>query len=182
MTEISTRYRALADEFRRRLAAVPDDGWGSSTPCEGWAVRDVLGHVLESYRAMPGHVGQPIEPKSSLADDPLGAFDGVDAAMQAFLEDPARADLEYDGYFGRTSVAKTVDGFLCFDLLVHGWDIARATGQDETMPAGEVHTVYEAALGMGDMLRYDGVCGAEVTVAQDAPEQDRLLGLLGRTP
>ncbi|MGA8115738.1 MAG: TIGR03086 family metal-binding protein [Actinocatenispora sp.] len=182
MTDISLRYRALADEFGRRLAAVPDDGWDNATPCAGWTTRDLLGHVLDSYRNMPGSVGQPIEPTSSVKDDPLAAWSEVDTAMQGFLDDPARADLEYDGYFGRTTVAKTVDSFLGFDLLVHAWDVARATGQDETLPADEVHQVYQAALGMGDMLRSDGVCGPEVPVPADAPEQDRLLGLLGRTP
>lgn len=71
---------------------------------------------------------------------------------------------------------------LGLDLLVHGWDIARATGQDETLPAQEVHRVYGDALSLGDNLRLDGVCGPAVEVPDDASEQDRLLGLLGRTP
>ncbi len=182
MTEISTRYRALADEFGRRLAAVPADSWDKPTPCEGWAVRDLLSHVIDSYQRMPGAVGQPIEPKASVADEPLAAWAEVDTAMQEFLEDPARAGAEYDGAFGRTTVAQTVDSFLGFDLLVHAWDLARATGQDETLPADEVHRVYEIALGLGDNLRSAGVCGPEVKVPADAPEQDRLIGLLGRTP
>ncbi|WP_203963994.1 hypothetical protein [Actinocatenispora thailandica] len=45
-----------------------------------------------------------------------------------------------------------------------------------------MHATYEQAVGMGDMLRADGVCGSEVPVPPDAPEQDRLLGLLGRDP
>ena len=75
-----------------------------------------------------------------------------------------------------------MDRFLGFDLLIHGWDLARATGQDETLPAQEVHRVYEDALRLGDSLRIDGVCGPAVTVPAEAPEQDRLLALLGHTP
>ncbi len=182
MSEISTRYGVLADEFGRRLAAVSDDAWGSPTPCAGWAVRDVLSHVIDSYRRMPGAVGEPIEPKSSVADEPLAAWAEVDAAMREFLADPARAGAEYDGAFGRTTVEQTVDSFLGFDLLMHAWDIARGSGQDETLPAGEVHRAYEMAQGLGDALRSPGVCGPEVPVPADASEQDRLLGLLGRTP
>lgn len=102
--------------------------------------------------------------------------------MQDLLEDPTRAGVEYEGFFGRTSMQQTVDQFGGFDLLVHGWDIARATGQDETLPADEVSRVHAMAQELGDNLYQDGVCGPSVPVPDDAPEQDRLLGLLGRTP
>lgn len=182
MSEISERHRTLAAEFTRRIAAVPDDRWSSPSPCAGWTARDVVRHVLEaSYRDMPDKVGLTI-PVGPVDSDPLAAYQQARDTMQEILEDPARAELEFDGFFGRTSLELTVDNFLNFDLVVHAWDLARATGQDETMPAGEVHWAYEAALKMGDMLRYDGVCGPEVPVPADAPEQDRLLGLVGRTP
>jgi uncharacterized protein (TIGR03086 family) len=84
--------------------------------------------------------------------------------------------------FGRTSVEKTVDKFLGLDLLVHGWDIARATGQNEKLPEEEVTRVYQDALSLGDSLRLGGVCGPVVDVPADASEQDRLLATLGRTP
>ena len=102
--------------------------------------------------------------------------------MQALLDDPARAPAEYDGYFGRTSVEDTVEKFLGCDLVVHAWDIARATGQDEKLPEDEVTVFYELMLPFGDMLRMGGVCGPEVPVPATAPMQDRLLGLMGRTP
>ncbi|GAA3731678.1 AraC-like DNA-binding protein [Spinactinospora alkalitolerans] len=60
--------------------------------------------------------------------------------------------------------------------------IARATGQDEALPAHEVHRVHTEALALGDNLRMDGICGPAVGVAEDAPEQERLLAFLGRTP
>jgi uncharacterized protein (TIGR03086 family) len=90
--------------------------------------------------------------------------------------------MEYDGMFGRTSVEKTVDKFLGLDMLIHGWDIARATGQDETMPEEEVTRVYADAQSLADSLRMGGVCGPEVQVPADASEQDKLLATLGRTP
>lgn len=95
---------------------------------------------------------------------------------------PARAALEYDGFFGRTRLEATVDRFLGIDLLVHGWDIARATGQDETLPDAEVARVYADVVELGDSLRAEGVCGPAVEVPADAPAQDRLLAFLGRTP
>lgn len=182
MTEISARYRDLATEFTRRVDAVPADRWANPSPCAGWTARDVVRHVIDTHTAMPGYAGLSLTLKESVDEDPRRAWAEARDAMQDLLDDPERAGREYDGYFGRTTVQDTVDRFLGFDLLIHGWDLARATGQDETLPAHEVHRVYQDALSLGDSLRIDGVCGPAVTVPTDASEQDRLLALLGRTP
>ncbi len=182
MTEISERYRGLAAEFTRRVEAVPTDRWSNPSPCAGWSALDVLRHVIDTHRSMPGWAGLSLSLQKSVEDDPLAAWVEARDSMQTLLDDPDRAGLEYTGLFGPTTVEQTVDRFLGFDLLIHGWDIARATGQDETLPAHEVHRVYEDALSLGDNLRRDGVCGPAVDVPDDATEQDRLLGLLDRTP
>lgn len=182
MTEISQRYRALSAEVTRRVESVPADRWDNPSPCEGWTARDVLRHLIDNHRDMPGYVGLSPELRTSVDDDPQGAWAEARGGMQALLDDPERAGLEYDGYFGRTTLQETVDRFLGFDLLVHGWDLARATGQDETMPEDEVRRVYSDAQKLGDNLRMGGICGPAVSVSDDASEQDRLLGLLGRTP
>lgn len=180
MTEISDRYRRLSEEFTRRVEAVPADRWESPSPCEDWNAREVLQHVIDSHVSMPRYGGVVVRLTKSVDDDPTAAWLEAREAMQQLLDDPARAGAEYDGMFGRTSVQRTVDEFLGFDLLVHGWDIARATGQDETLPPAEVHRVYADASKLAGNLRRGGVCGPEVAVP--AGEQDRLLGLLGRTP
>ncbi|MQA96980.1 MAG: hypothetical protein GEV11_20890 [Streptosporangiales bacterium] len=103
-------------------------------------------------------------------------------AMQDLMEDPARAAAEYDGFFGRTTVQDTVNRFLGFDLLVHGWDIARATGGDEKLPPEEVRAMIDDLDSWGEAIRSEGVCGPAVPVPDDAPGQDRLIAFLGRTP
>lgn len=182
MSEISQRHRSLAAEFSRRVEAVPPGEWDNPSPCAGWTARDVLRHVIDSHRDMPGHVGLSPDLTESVDENPSSAWEQARDAMQALLDDPEKAALTYDGYFGRTSLEATVDKFLGMDLLIHGWDIARATGQDETLPEGEVSRVYDDALSMGDTLRMGGVCGPAVTVGADASEQDRLLAHLGRQP
>jgi uncharacterized protein (TIGR03086 family) len=182
MTDIAERYRALAAELTRRIDAVPDERWDDPSPCAGWTAKDVLRHIVTTHGAMPGYAGLSLDLERSVDADPAGAWVEARDNMQALLEDPVRADTEYDGYFGRTTLAATVDRFLGLDLLIHGWDLARATGQDETLPAEHVHRVYTDALGLGANLRTKGVCGPAVPVPDDASEQDRLLGLLGRTP
>lgn len=182
MTQVLKRYDFLAAEFTRRVCDVSPEAWDAPSPCAGWSARDVLRHVVETCAAMPGYAGLSVELTGSVDEDPAAAWAEARDAMREILADPARAGLEYDGFFGRTSLAATVDRFLCFDLLVHAWDIARATGQDETLPAEEVARVYSDALELGDSLRREGICGPAVEVAADAPLQDRLLAFLGRTP
>ena len=82
------------------------------------------------------------------------------------LDDPSRADTEYDGAFGRTTVSATVDQFMGFDLVVHGWDLARATGQDEAVPPAEVDRVLAFVERLGTQTMQDnGVTGPEVAGA-----------------
>lgn len=183
MTEISERYRAVATEFTRRVDGVPGERWADPSPCAGWTARDVVRHVVDTHRSAPGWAGLPeTDLTASVDDDPRTAWAEARDAMQALLEDPARAGKEYAGYFGPTTLERSVDQFIYFDLVVHAWDLARATGQDETMPAEDVRRVYGTVSSFGDALRGEGICGPEVKVPDDASEQDRLIGLLGRTP
>jgi uncharacterized protein (TIGR03086 family) len=182
VSEKAERYRRLADEFERRVRAVPADRWESPSPCEGWSARDVLRHVIDVHRDMPGYGGLTIEFGGSVDEDPVAAWTAARAAMQELMDDPARAGTEYDGYFGRTTVGDTVERFLGFDLLIHGWDIARATGGDEKLPAGEVNALLAQAADWGDSIRGNGICADPVPVPDNASDQDKLLGFVGRKP
>lgn len=182
MSDTSERYRARAAEFTRRVTAVPDERWDDPSPCADWSARDVLAHMLDNHRNMPGHVGITLTIDHPVTDDPRAAWAEAREKMQRILDDPDSASAEYDGYFGRISLADTVDRFLGCDLIVHGWDIARATGGDEHLPAEEVAALYVDMLPFSDVLRSSGACGPQVPVAEDAPVQQRLLGLMGRTP
>ncbi|GAB3456322.1 maleylpyruvate isomerase family mycothiol-dependent enzyme [Streptomonospora sediminis] len=180
--KIAENYRNRAAEFTRRVEGVPAGGWDADTPCEGWTARDLMRHIVEVHARMPKVIGQPVEPSHTVEDDPVASWYEARDTMQRLLDDPAKAGREYDGAMGRTSVGKTVDTYLGFDLVVHCWDLARATGQDETLPPEEVSWVFELARGMGDNIRHAEVCGPEVSVPETASEQDRMLGYLGRRP
>lgn len=182
MTEIADRYRELADAFEAKIDAVGPDQWADRTPCAEWDVRALVGHVVEVHGMLMGPLDRKLSPAPSVADDPPAAFRSARADVETVLDDPALAGTEYDGMFGRTTVGETLDQFLGFDLVVHGWDLARATGQDEQIPPAHVERVWAGAQGLGDNLRRSGVCGPEVAVPPDAPLQDRMLGLLGRNP
>lgn len=182
MSEVTTRYAKLADSFEQKLAAVDAAAWSNPSPCDGWDARGVVSHVLDVHTNMCNLVERERTAAPSVDEDPAAAFAAARADLEAVLADPAQADHEYDGAFGRTTVANTIDMFLCFDLAVHNWDLARATGLDETIDPVEVERVWAAAHTFGPAIRSEGICGPEVAVAEDAPLQDRLIGYLGRQP
>jgi uncharacterized protein (TIGR03086 family) len=181
VSDVSDRYRKLASEMAERIAAVPDDGWAAPTPCEGWTARDLVRHVVETPAIFFGMVDEPAPSGGpSVDDDPVGAFGHVRDAVQAALDDPAVADRTYDGAFGRNTFAGGVGQFICADLVVHSWDLARATGQDERLDPDEVRALYEGMLPMDEAMRGPGAFGPKVDPPPDADEQTRLLCFLGR--
>jgi uncharacterized protein (TIGR03086 family) len=100
--------------------------------------------------------------------------------VQADLDDPERAGAEFTGFFGTTTFEAAVDRFLNSDLVIHRWDLARATGQDETIDPADAGRVLEGARAFGDAFRSPGACGPEIPVPDDADLQTRLLGFYGR--
>ena len=69
--------------------------------------------------------------------DPAQAWHAHDRHLRELLADPAVADLEYDGVFGRSTIGAAITTFYGFDLIVHRWDLAQSAGHDETRGFGE---------------------------------------------
>lgn len=182
METAAERYRRLRTAFADKISRVPDERWGDPSPCEDWTARELVGHVVGTQAMFEQLVGRTLEPGPDVDADPLGAFVAATDQVQAHLDDPETAAVEFDGVFGRSTFATAVDGFLSFDLVVHGWDLARATGLDEHIDDNDVAWVRESTERLGDMLRSNGVCDPPVEVGDDASEQDKLLGFLGRRP
>ena len=107
----------------------------------------------------------------------------IGQSMRRFaLAHPAVAfTLSFDGQLGTMTLEEAVDRFLCVDLVVHGWDLARASGQDDTIDPIEVE---QAGQGVGhiddSMLRQPGVLGPALEPPAGADAQTRLLAFLGR--
>ena len=180
MSEVSERYARLADAFAAKIAAVPDDRWHSQSPCPDWQARDVVGHVVGTQGMFLGFVGQELGDIPSADNDPLGAWNAVRARVQENLDDPERAKAELQGFSGTSTFEAAVDKFLCSDLVVHGWDLARASGLDDRMEGDDVERVRRYMESMGDALRSPQAFGPAVEAPPGADEQDRLLAFLGR--
>jgi uncharacterized protein (TIGR03086 family) len=193
MSAIADRYRRHADAFGRKVAAVQPGQWSDQSPCEAWTARDVVDHIV----MMLGVMLRPVERKPraapSVADDPLASFEAARADVAAVLDDPELAGAESDTPNGRMTVEQQIDEVVSDDLVLHGWDLARATGQDDAMEHDDVERLWSRATAIPPELmakyRTPGafgpgvqVFGPEVAVPVDAPLQDRLLGLIGRDP
>jgi uncharacterized protein (TIGR03086 family) len=180
MTEIADRYRRLSDSFATTLAGVTDDQWEGPTPCEEWSVRDLVRHAVDTQGMFLGFMGREVGAIPRVDDDPVAAWDAARAVVQADLDDPERAGGEFTGFFGTTTFEAAVDRFLNSDLVIHRWDLARATGQDEAINPADAERVLEGARAFGDAFRSPGACGPEIPVPDDADLQTRLLGFYGR--
>jgi len=182
MTEIGTRISHLSDRFEAVIENVAPVNWQSQSPCDEWTARDVVRHVVDVHQMMLKPLDRSLSPAPSVDDDPLGAFRAARADVAGVLDDPELATTEYDGLFGRAVVEQTIDRFLGFDLVVHRWDLATATGQQSTIEPDEIVRIRAQVDGLGEALRSPGVCKEPVDVAADASDQDKLLALLGRDP
>jgi len=183
MSEIADRYRNVAAQFTKRVEAVPGDAWDNPAPCEGWVARDVVGHLVEWLPAFFfGTWDIATESIPSVAVSPVDAWAAVNGAIQRALDDPAVAQSERDVRFGRASFENTIDMICTADVLIHTWDLARATGLDETLDPAEVQRFVDSMEPMDQLLRDSGQYGPRVAVSADADEQTRLIAFLGRQP
>lgn len=181
MTDIADRYRRNAEDFTAKVAAVAPSDWANPTPCEGWDARQLVDHVVTTQGMFLGLVGREMGDIPLAADDPLAAWVAATGRIQKDLEDPELAGEEFDGFQGRTTWEAAVDRFLSADLPVHGWDLARATGLDETIDPAEVARLLAEYPAFGDALRGPGVCAAAIESGPGADDQTKLLNFLGRS-
>jgi uncharacterized protein (TIGR03086 family) len=176
MQERADRYRRRADAFAQLIERTPSDRWSSPSPCAGWLARDVVAHVV----GYSGHVLREQAGLSNVPDfeqfsHPAAAFGAVRELIERTLDDPETPP----------EVVRYIDLAVSFDLPQHGWDLAKATGQDATIDADEVDLLWGSLSQdpqVWEWQRENGWYRPPVATPDDAPLQDRVLGLLGRDP
>ncbi len=178
MSEVAERITGLVEGFDTRVHASPADAWGQQSPCADWKARDVVAHVADNLlRVAAGLQGTEAVPIG--ADDDIVA--GWDRAKAAFM-DGITGDLStmVPGPFGQMPAEQLIGRFVATDMLVHTWDLARAVGGDETLPADAVAAAYSGLKPMDAMIRVPGVFGAKVEAPEGADVQTEFLSFLGR--
>jgi uncharacterized protein (TIGR03086 family) len=181
-------------EFDRRLrdTDVPLD---AKTPCEGWTVQDLLQHVIVGNRVavvmLEGRSQEEVAAtradlleRNQVIGDPAAAFAESAAAQVAAFAAPDALERTVHHHALGDLPGQQLATFRICDLTLHAWDLARATGADESFHHVLVEWVYDAmapgaaAIAAGGQFG-DGPSG---TLPDDSPLLLRLLDLSGRRP
>ena len=184
MSRPSESHRQHAAAFTFRVEGVPDDGWDAPAPVEGWVARDVVRHLVEWFPGfLQSGAGITLPAGPTVDEDPVGAWAAQRDAIQALLDDPGTTELVLSNpHIGEVPLPDAIDRFYTADVFMHTWDLARATGQDETLDADMCRRLYEGMLPIDEILRSSGQYGPRVPVPDDADPQTLLLGFIGRQP
>ena len=174
----------LATDFEQLITGVRPDQWGASTPCTEWTVRQLINHVARGNRlfasALRGESGPPAEPSDILGEDPVAAYRAASADMVDALRQPGVMERAVTIPFG-TVPAPVALHLRNTELLVHGWDLARATGQPTAFPEDLAEQELQFSRGAISQIPPGRTpFGPSQPVPEDAPAIDRLAGLLGR--
>jgi uncharacterized protein (TIGR03086 family) len=127
-------FRKVAGRFGDVVAGVRPGQWDDPSPVKEWTARDVVRHLVEWFPSfLSSGAGIDLPPGPSVDDDPVGAWRHLYDEVLALLEDPASADrVRSNPHIGEVPLPQAVSRFFTGDVLQHTWDLARATGQDDT--------------------------------------------------
>ncbi len=182
-----------ADRMKLVLRGIPDDRLGAPTPCPMASVGDLVDHVggltlaftAAAAKDLANSPDDPPQPDAANLDDDWRTRipEHLDALATAWRDPEAWTGMTRAG---GVDLPGEVGGLVALnELVVHGWDLARATGQ----PYDPDDASLSAALAFvepfsADMTEAgpDVAFGPPVAVADDAPLLDRLVGLTGRDP
>jgi uncharacterized protein (TIGR03086 family) len=189
MVELGPAAKQMAD----LIEGVPDELLGAPTPCLDYTLGDLVDHVRRFTIAFTAAAKKDTAGMTSgrAPGDAASLGDDWRTRIPRDLAALAEAWREPSAWTGMT-MAGGIDlpgelaGLIALDeLVVHGWDVARASGQEfaedgESLEA--VHGFVKQFSGAGQDEAREGMFGPEVPVPDDAPLLDRIIGLTGRDP
>jgi len=175
----------------RLAAGVGDEQLTDPTPCPGYTARNLLGHLLGlavAFRdAGRKDLGDATDTSPDAATPDIGA--GWREELPRALEELAEAWRDPAAWTGETraggvTLPGAVAGVVAADeLVVHGWDLARAIGREYEPDSAALEASHGLLLAAADdPNRADGPFGPVVSLPADAPLLDRVIGLSGRDP
>ena len=182
--DVNTLYHRTVEFFADRANTVRGDQWADPTPCTEWTVRDLVNHVTyENLWTVPLMEGASIEEVGDRFDgDVLGA-DPIGSALAAAREAirSVATQLPLGGSvqlsFGETPKEEYAMQ-LAADNLIHGWDVAVATGADTRMDPHLVHAITRWFDNQEEAYRDAGAVSTRRQLTGDA--QHDLLARFGR--
>ena len=171
------------------LARVAPDQLDDPTPCASWDVRALMNHIVGASHwfaeTMNTGVAAEIPVTDYTTGDVLAAYADGERATRAAFDAPGALEKTITLPFGPFPGAMYL-GLATSDTFVHGWDLAKATGQRTDLDdgiAGRLLALAEQVI-PESFRGPDGQApfGPPVAAAASAPSADRLAAFLGRTP
>lgn len=148
------------------------------TGCEEWDVRTLINHMIETQKFFASSArGEEASPPGPMPPDLVGNGDPVES-FRAVVEETRDAFSE-PGVIEKTGPSL---GIAFCDSLIHGWDLANATGQDATMPDDLAAAAYSMLDGRLTPEQRKSAFKPEVSVPDSASNQDKLVAYTGRQP
>ena len=183
-TEPVSQLSLALDITGRLIAAVPAGKWADPTPCPEWSVRDLVAHLVTGNylftSALRGEPPPAVRGTSRPDGELPGAYrDSAGALVEAFRQ-PGMLERVVSVPFGSVPGAVALH-LRITEVLVHGWDLARATGQPATFP--EDLAEQELAFSRGKLADIPGdrhPFAPSQPVPAGAAAIDRLAACLGR--
>lgn len=180
-------YRRAAERFGALVHQVRDDQWAAPTPCRGWDVRALVNHVVGENRwAVPLLAGRTVAEVGDRFDgdllgaDPKATWD--DSSRQALVAVARPGAMEQVTHLSFGDVPGQEYTLQLFaDLLIHGWDLAAATGADTRLDPELVDACAAWFADVEAAYRRAGAVAPRPPVPADADAQTRLLAAFGRT-
>ena len=187
-TDIAAAHRDALATTRRFVAGIGEDQWDLPTPCEGWTVRELVNHIVAGnlWAAQLGS-GRTIADVGSdldgdvLGTDPIGAYDQSAESAATVFEMPGALDAPCAVSYGPVP-GSVYAGHRLIDVLIHGWDVASATGQPTGIDPSLVEACWDVVRPQLSLLQGSGAFGVEVADSADSDPQTSLLNALGRRP
>ena len=179
---------AAAETARVVTGAAETATLDRQTPCPDWDLRTLLNHTIlwTSYSAERRAYGQSVA--EDLMSKDFTAEPGYAQAYQAQLARAVQAWSDPEAWAGDRSVmgsampAADIAAMLIMEMVLHGWDVAKATGQDYHCDGELAQALLNTVQAQGDTFRQYQGFAAVVPVPDDASTFDRALALSGRDP
>ena len=169
-------WKTAGDLFRNKLDELASEQWHAATNCVGWDVCAMVEHAIDYQRIFGRYLAAGSSVETDLGDDPASAWRQIRAALLAAYEAPGALDRTFDFMpFGET-VGEQIAAPTT-DLVIHTWDIARATGTDETLPEDICGHVLDGLRSVEDLIRAPGYYDPAVDPPPGADVKTQMLCL-----
>ena len=185
---LSSEMAAAAAEAAKVVGEVPEGTLDAPTPCHDWDLRTLLNHTIlwTSYSAERRAHGQSVA--EDLMTKDFTAEPGfredyarqIGEAVKAWSDPKAWAGEL--GVMGDATPAADVGAMLIMEMVLHGWDVAKATGQYYACDAAVAEAVLDTVTAQAELFRkYQGFAAA-IEAPDGGTPFDRALRLSGRDP